>query len=442
MNRLFFVILITLFSISCTTNPVNTTKADYGVYPTNYVEIVKNHLRDKLFDPFSARYRMSKPYKAYTRYAPIMGGSTAQYGYVVDVAVNAKNKLGAYVGEQRFRLFIKNGLTTGTVKTNTWFSEPWFKSEFSNPLSEISQSETANEKPIETGKTVQSVQSTQALSKLVQQVNPDKLYEDGLVLYKTKDYKKALELFLKAANEGHAKAQFKVGRIYDNAEGVPDDDATAIKWFIKSAELGYPDAQVQVGWMYQQGEGVPQDFDQALTWFLKAAEQKLASAYYHLASLYIDGKGVSQDFTKAAYWFEKGAKQGKDWAQYNLGIMYHEGIGVSKDLTKAHRWLTLSAKQGNQDAINLKNIVEKELTPKIGKKKVRTTSSSKKRKKSRIKKKRLKKIKPKRKSGSCARKTCSQMSCKEAWYQYKNCGAKKRLDRNKDGIPCNKQCGR
>ncbi|MDM8565109.1 excalibur calcium-binding domain-containing protein [Candidatus Halobeggiatoa sp. HSG11] len=56
--------------------------------------------------------------------------------------------------------------------------------------------------------------------------------------------------------------------------------------------------------------------------------------------------------------------------------------------------------------------------------------------------KRKKKSKRSSGFGSCARKTCGQMTCKEAWYQYKNCGAKRRLDRNKDGIPCNKQCGR
>ena len=45
---------------------------------------------------------------------------------------------------------------------------------------------------------------------------------------------------------------------------------------------------------------------------------------------------------------------------------------------------------------------------------------------------------------SCANsgKYCKGMkSCSEAYYYYKNCG-KSRLDRDKDGIPCEKICGK
>jgi hypothetical protein len=46
----------------------------------------------------------------------------------------------------------------------------------------------------------------------------------------------------------------------------------------------------------------------------------------------------------------------------------------------------------------------------------------------------------KRKFGSCARKNCGSMrSCKEAYYHLRTCG-NRRLDRDKDGIPCEKIC--
>ena len=31
--------------------------------------------------------------------------------------------------------------------------------------------------------------------------------------------------------------------MYDNGEGVPEDDATAVKWFTKAAEQGHAKAQ-------------------------------------------------------------------------------------------------------------------------------------------------------------------------------------------------------
>jgi len=138
--------LIVLFLTSCATNSVDTTKADYGKYPDNYVEIIKNYFKDKLLDPYSTKYRMSKPYKAYTRFAPIAGGTPAQFGYMVDVGVNSKNKLGAYVGEHKFRLFIENSLNVSVIASNSWFSDPWFKPQFSNELFEITQSEKEIEK--------------------------------------------------------------------------------------------------------------------------------------------------------------------------------------------------------------------------------------------------------------------------------------------------------
>ena len=38
------------------------------------------------------------------------------------------------------------------------------------------------------------------------------------------------------AEQGDAKAQFNLGVIYDNGEGVPEDDAEAVKWFRMAAE--------------------------------------------------------------------------------------------------------------------------------------------------------------------------------------------------------------
>ena len=41
---------------------------------------------------------------------------------------------------------------------------------------------------------------------------------------------------------------------------------------------------------------------------------------------------------------------------------------------------------------------------------------------------------------NCAKKYCSKMSsCEEAMYKLKKCGHKK-LDRDKDGVPCEKIC--
>ena len=74
-----------------------------------------------------------------------------------------------------------------------------------------------------------------------------------------------------AAEQGEAKAQFNLGVMYDNGEGVPQDDKTAVKWYTLAAEQGLANAQFNLGWMYDEGLGVPQDNVYAHMWWNIAA---------------------------------------------------------------------------------------------------------------------------------------------------------------------------
>jgi uncharacterized protein len=74
------------------------------------------------------------------------------------------------------------------------------------------------------------------------------------------------------AEQGDAEAQFSLGRIYYNGEGVSRDDAEAVKWYRKAAEQGHTEAQLNLVEIYSYGEGVQQDFAEATNWYRKAAE--------------------------------------------------------------------------------------------------------------------------------------------------------------------------
>ena len=54
-------------------------------------------------------------------------------------------------------------------------------------------------------------------------------------------------------NEDDAAAQFKLGVMYENGEGVPKDSVKAVEWYRKAAEQGYAPAQFKLGWMYANG---------------------------------------------------------------------------------------------------------------------------------------------------------------------------------------------
>ena len=53
-----------------------------------------------------------------------------------------------------------------------------------------------------------------------------------------------------AADQGHGQAQFNLGVMYENGQGVGQSDATAVKWYIKAAEQGLKEAQFNLGNMY------------------------------------------------------------------------------------------------------------------------------------------------------------------------------------------------
>ena len=59
-----------------------------------------------------------------------------------------------------------------------------------------------------------------------------------------------------------------------------------------AAETGDADAQYNLGVMHYQGEGVAQDPKQAATWFCRAADQGHAQAQFALGLMYDKGYGV------------------------------------------------------------------------------------------------------------------------------------------------------
>lgn len=175
-------------------------------------------------------------------------------------------------------------------------------------------------------------------------------YQKGLEYYLTDNYIEAVEWFCRAADWGHARAQFRMGICYDWGYGVFKDEKTAAMWYQKAAEQGYADAQRNLGHCYRHGVGVTRDDKTAVMWYQKAANQGHAKAQYNLGVCYDEGYGVSQDSETAVMWYQKAADQGHAGAQYELGFCYEYGRGLKKNLIEAKKWYQKAADQGDEDA--------------------------------------------------------------------------------------------
>jgi hypothetical protein len=79
---------------------------------------------------------------------------------------------------------------------------------------------------------------------------------------------------------------------------------------LAEAEQGNPIAQFVLGSMYENGEGVAQDHLLAAKWYDKAAEQGDVDAQYGLGKMYADGRGVAQNYVISHMWFSIAGQKG------------------------------------------------------------------------------------------------------------------------------------
>jgi hypothetical protein len=125
------------------------------------------------------------------------------------------------------------------------------------------------------------------------------------------------------AEGGSVQDQLSLGGIYSlgkDVSGVTRDYAEAFKWFRKAAEQGNAKAQYFLGRMYYYGEGIPKDYAEAAIFYRKAAEQGDLLAQFHLGICYASGEGVAKD-TVEAYAYYNLAGVADEHARKNLAIL-------------------------------------------------------------------------------------------------------------------------
>src|SRR5271157_3302149 len=104
-------------------------------------------------------------------------------------------------------------------------------------------------------------------------------------------------------------------------------DNNALKALQERAATGDADAQCGLGKQYEFALGVPQDNKQAALWLRKSADQGNIIAQDELGVVF----DKMQDYAQALIWYRKAAEQGHARAEYNIGLAYQNGEAVPKD---------------------------------------------------------------------------------------------------------------
>ncbi len=161
----------------------------------------------------------------------------------------------------------------------------------------------------------------------------------------------AVNRLRQAAAAGDAEAQYRLGVLYGNGDGVPLDPSAAAEWIGKAAQQGHPAAQNALAWLYANGHGVTPDDAAARHWYLAAARQGLAPAQFVVATMYRFAQyGAERDIAQAVAWYQKAADQGLAPAQFALGRLLFEGRQVAPDDAAALQWLLLAQINGSKRA--------------------------------------------------------------------------------------------
>ena len=144
-----------------------------------------------------------------------------------------------------------------------------------------------------------------------------------------------------------------------NAFGVIPDE---IKDWKMHADRGDAWSQWRLGRCYEDGDGVSRDYEEAVKWYRKAAEQGDSDSQLSMGICYANGKGVTKDEAEAVKWYKKSAEQGNKAGQYFLGMSYAFGLGVPENLVEGYALWNLPGvikKDGSFKGLdNLEKLIE------------------------------------------------------------------------------------
>lgn len=169
----------------------------------------------------------------------------------------------------------------------------------------------------------------------------------GLAFYNgwcvEKNVRKALGWWRSSSDNGYTTAQLEYGRALQiGVEDVPADPPRAAKYFKMAADAGNSNAQYLLGDMYLDGDGILKDVELAESLFLQSASRGHERAIFQLGAIYMQGLLDKPDRKKAMSWFLFGASRGSAINQ-TLAASFLSESQKRADLIEAYKWANLGA---------------------------------------------------------------------------------------------------
>jgi len=110
-------------------------------------------------------------------------------------------------------------------------------------------------------------------------------YRDGSYVTSS-HYGTTTHWYALAAERGDVSAQYNLGLMFKNGDGISKNDAAALRWWTLAAQQGHQLAALNIGVMHERGDTVQRDLATALKWY------SLAEAQSHIDRLMVGGTKV------------------------------------------------------------------------------------------------------------------------------------------------------
>lgn len=166
------------------------------------------------------------------------------------------------------------------------------------------------------------------------------------------DYITAKSGFLQVAAQGSAEAEYFLGLIAKN-DADNADYLAAKSHFTNAARLNHSQAMWELAVLYENGEGVAQNQFTALDWFRKS---ELAAGTIAPDSFYITDHGGELSEVSAPQYLQhliQQAQSGRTDAKFALAKIYDSGLITAANLPQAFNYYLSAAKDGHVKSAQL-----------------------------------------------------------------------------------------
>lgn len=168
------------------------------------------------------------------------------------------------------------------------------------------------------------------------------------------DMNNIIKLYEDAINNNNYKAMYLLGDKYYSGYKIEQDYDLAMFYFKMAARFNYGRAEFNIGKMYEEGLGIIKSSEKAIEWYKLASTHGDVQALVSMADIYSDKKEFNTAFKLYNMAYENYEnKNDAAIVMLKIGFLYFYGRGVDKNPAKGIEWLTMALITGNKSVIKI-----------------------------------------------------------------------------------------